>query len=271
MTPNQTIDGVPVPITDDMNRLMVAYTKGEFGLEGGSETVEAMSVASFDAVESQGHDADSYMSGYCAAMYEQAKPFVWLALLPKSTQPQGEPVAWRFRVSDSSDWFATTKASVAEMFHNSSDGGQAQPLYAEQPAPVADPLSKGFTTLESDCGKYKIVTSFATRDDAWSAYRVLVGAKPAPVAAVPDGYCIMPRQLTAENGAKALLLGEFKLLVTKECPECCELEDPVEGCSICDGEGEYGQKHTIPWDQIKFIYSKAVSGLAMKAESAKSR
>ena len=95
--------------------------------------------------------------------------------------------------------------------------------------------------------------------------------QPAPVAVVPDGYCIMPRQLTAENGAKALLLGEFKLLVTKECPECCELEEPVEGCSICDGEGEYGQKHTIPWDQIKFIYSKAVSGLAVKTESAKSR
>lgn len=95
--------------------------------------------------------------------------------------------------------------------------------------------------------------------------------QPAPVMVVPDGYCIMPRQLTAENGAKALLLGEFKLLVTKECPECCELEEPTEGCSICDGEGEYGQKHTIPWDQIKYIYSKAVSGLAVKTESAKSR
>lgn len=95
--------------------------------------------------------------------------------------------------------------------------------------------------------------------------------QPAPVEVVPDGYCIMPRQLTADNGAKALLLGEFKLLVTKECPECCELEEPVEGCSICDGEGEYGQKHTIPWDQLKYIYSKAVSGLAVKTESAKSR
>ncbi|WLH43248.1 hypothetical protein [Pseudomonas sp. FP2254] len=99
----------------------------------------------------------------------------------------------------------------------------------------------------------------------------LYAEQPAPVAVVPDGYCIMPRQLTAENGAKALLLGEFKLLVTKECPECCELEEPTEGCSICDGEGEYGQKHTIPWDQIKYIYSKAVSGLAVKTESAKSR
>lgn len=86
--------------------------------------------------------------------------------------------------------------------------------------------------------------------------------QPAPVAEVPEGYCIMPRRLTAENGAKALLLGEFKLRVTKECPECCELEEPTEGCSMCDGEGEYEQRHTIPWDQIKFIYSQAVAGLA---------
>lgn len=105
----------------------------------------------------------------------------------------------------------------------------------------------------------------------WVAYLEFGAEQPAPVAMVPDGYCIMPRQLTAENGAKALLLGEFKLLVTKECPECYELEEPTEGCSICDGEGEYGQKHTIPWDQIKYIYSEAVSGLAVKAESAKSR
>lgn len=90
--------------------------------------------------------------------------------------------------------------------------------------------------------------------------------QPATATVVPDGYCMMPRQLTAENGAKALLLGEFKLLVTKECPECCELEEPTEGCSICDGEGEFGQRHTIPWDQIKYIYSKAVSGLAVKSE-----
>lgn len=90
-----------------------------------------------------------------------------------------------------------------------------------------------------------------------------------PVPTVPDGYCIMPKRLTAENGAKALLLGEFKLQSTHECPECRELEEPSEGCEICDGEGEYGQKHTIPWDLIKFIYSKAVEGLAVKAEPAK--
>ncbi|MFF3703908.1 MULTISPECIES: hypothetical protein [Pseudomonas] len=85
-----------------------------------------------------------------------------------------------------------------------------------------------------------------------------------PVAAIPDGYCLMPRRLTAENGAKALLLGEFKLKVTRECPECIDLEEPAEGCEICDGEGEYAQRHTIPWEQIKFIYSEAVKGLAFQ-------
>lgn len=92
-----------------------------------------------------------------------------------------------------------------------------------------------------------------------------------PLASVPDGYCIMPNRLTAENGAKALLLGEFKLEVTRECPECLELEEPLEGCEICDGEGEYGQRHTIPWDQIKFIYSEAVKGLALRPQATTDR
>lgn len=90
----------------------------------------------------------------------------------------------------------------------------------------------------------------------------------APVMQIPEGYCVMPRRLTAENGAKALLLGEFKLEVTQECPECRELDEPIEGCEICDGEGEYGQSHMIPWDKIKFIYSEAVKGLALQPSNA---
>ncbi|ORL52876.1 hypothetical protein [Pseudomonas putida] len=90
-----------------------------------------------------------------------------------------------------------------------------------------------------------------------------------PAVSIPDGYCLMPRRLTAENGAKALMLGVFKLEVTRECPECLELDEPAEGCEICDGEGEYAQRHTIPWDQIKFIYSEAVKGLALKPNTAR--
>lgn len=90
----------------------------------------------------------------------------------------------------------------------------------------------------------------------------------APVAVmVPEGYCIMPKRLTAENGAKALLLGEFKVTVTKECHDCGELDEPNQYCEICDGEGEYSQSHTISWDQIKFIYSKAVDGLRLRTHA----
>jgi hypothetical protein len=47
------------------------------------------------------------------------------------------------------------------------------PVYTEQPAPVS-PLAKGFITLETGNCKYKIVTAFANRDDAWAAYTALV-------------------------------------------------------------------------------------------------
>lgn len=91
----------------------------------------------------------------------------------------------------------------------------------------------------------------------------------APAVSIPDGYCLMPKRLTAENGAKAMLLGEFRLEVTRECPECLELDEPAEGCEICDGEGEYAQRHMIPWDKIKFIYSVAVRGLALQPNLAR--
>ncbi|MNN38699.1 hypothetical protein D3C81_1527070 [compost metagenome] len=89
------------------------------------------------------------------------------------------------------------------------------------------------------------------------------------MVSIPDEYCLMPKRLTAESGAKALLLGEFKLEVTQECPECRELDEPVEGCEICDGEGEYGQRHIIPWDKIKYIYSEAVRDLAIQPNTTR--
>lgn len=121
---------------------------------------------------------------------------------------------------------------------------------------------KGLAYTKEHADKYAVA--------GWSVTPVY--ARPAAptvptVPTVPDGYCIMPKKLTAENGAKALLLGEFTLQSTHECPECRELEEPSEGCEICDGEGEYGQQHTIPWDQIKFIYAKAVGGLTMRPDT----
>lgn len=148
---------------------------------------------------------------------------------------------------------------------------------AEQPAPPCkhqgEPVAWRHTMhFEEGCGRRFELTDSAESPfgkpdvDYDKTFRVtrepLYAEQPAPVAEVPEGYCIMPRRLTAENGAKALLLGEFQLEVTTECPECRDLEEPLEGCEFCDGEGEYEQRHIIPWDQIKDIYSQAVAGLA---------
>lgn len=80
----------PVPITNDMHRLMEAYRLGEFTAEGGSDTIEALAVASFDTVADQGHDADSYMAGFCASLYWQAAPFIGLAIKPSTNADPGE-------------------------------------------------------------------------------------------------------------------------------------------------------------------------------------
>jgi hypothetical protein len=48
-------------------------------------------------------------------------------------------------------------------------------------------LSNGFTTLESEGGKYRIITAYQNRDDAWSDYKALCKAEqPAPVAPAPQ-------------------------------------------------------------------------------------
>ena len=57
-------------------------------------------------------------------------------------------------------------------------------------------------------------------------------------AMVPEGMVLVPRELTAENGAKSALLGEFHL-------DCYE------------GTGNEG--HVVPWDTIKEIHRRMVS------------
>lgn len=78
--PVEVVLNDPIPITDGTARLMEAYRLGEFSLEGGSPTVEAMSCASYDNHSEAIHDNDfdSYTAGYQAAMYEEGKSLLGL-------------------------------------------------------------------------------------------------------------------------------------------------------------------------------------------------
>lgn len=84
----------------------------------------------------------------------------------------------------------------------------------------------------------------------------LYSTPPAPV--VPDGYCIMPVALTAKNGAKWALSGEFSTAREVTCPEC-----EGDGCSDCDGRGDWYEDQSIDWTTIKEIYRRAVEVCAL--------
>ncbi|GEM_PF-1448764 len=87
----------------------------------------------------------------------------------------------------------------------------------------------------------------------------LLATKPA---GVPTGYVLMPRRLTAENGAKSLFIGEFKESVELTCPDCEEAGEVCDDCETCGGSGTVSQPVTVEWDTIKRIYALAVEKLA---------
>jgi len=72
-----------------------------------------------------------------------------------------------------------------------------------------------------------------------------------------DTAVYVPCELTAENGAKAAMTGEFKIDVPMVCSACNFHEAQVD-CEVCGGEVNYMQSVTIPWDSIKNIYRAAV-------------
>ncbi|HBM3035279.1 hypothetical protein [Klebsiella oxytoca] len=77
-------------------------------------------------------------------------------------------------------------------------------------------------------------------------------AQPAPV--VPDSYVMVPMRLTAENGAKGALSGEFSETKFVNCPECFGDDE----CETCDGSGRIEITVPVTWTTIKEIWAKGV-------------
>lgn len=81
---------------------------------------------------------------------------------------------------------------------------------------------------------------------------------------VPAGYCLMPESLTAENGAKGALSGEFFTETDITCDECggdCDEDDP---CEHCNDLGFQTVRTVIGWSTIKDIYKMAVGATAIR-------
>ncbi|WP_178081562.1 hypothetical protein [Pseudomonas sp. Choline-3u-10] len=82
------------------------------------------------------------------------------------------------------------------------------------------------------------------------------------VEPVPAGYIVMPCALSAENGAKAALTGEFRIGHETTCSGCYYDDEPDEECEVCGGEVTYTEHVTVPWDTIKEVYAAAVKRCA---------
>lgn len=74
----------------------------------------------------------------------------------------------------------------------------------------------------------------------------------------------MPRELTAENGAKHLMMGEFSEVFSDECDSCggSEYNEQGDKCSECFGIGSIEMIVPVSWTTIKAIYARAVEHFA---------
>lgn len=165
-----------------------------------------------------------------------------------------EPVAYIFKHPAGKLFWSLT---------DESNKGQSDviPVYAALPVPVV-PEEMDLLTCHLD----GVTETYA---GGWNACRaaMLHGKSEQPQNAqqnipenipggnspvTPDGWVIVPKKLTAENGAKGVLSGEFSETTFISCPECFGDDD----CETCDGSGRIEIKVPVSWTTIKTIWAK---------------
>lgn len=102
--------------------------------------------------------------------------------------------------------------------------------------------------------------------EAQEQLRAALATRPAQTEqqpmAVPVGFALVPARLTAENGAKGALSGEFSIQHETTC-SACYFDEADDDCEVCGGEIQYVERITVPWGTIKEIYEEAVTAVAV--------
>lgn len=110
-----------------------------------------------------------------------------------------------------------------------------------------------------------VIAGFVTgHEDALhtlAAFRAV--AEAAVASAILEGYALVPTNLTAENGARLALSGEFFVEVGCVCTGCDgqgygESDSEDDECEACQGTGEVANIAMIGWPTIKEIWSAGV-------------
>lgn len=162
-----------------------------------------------------------------------------------------EPVAWLHSDNGIGIPAITRSRNVADSWF--SKGWNIKPLYTTPPASVVpDAIStrQAIAKMENHepCDSINVAYKYG-----WNACRAaMLQAGNSPVT--PDGLALVPKRLTAENGAKGVLSGEFSETKFINCPECFGDDE----CETCDGSGRIEITVPVSWTNIKAIWAKGV-------------
>ncbi|EJK7533932.1 DUF551 domain-containing protein [Escherichia coli] len=106
----------------------------------------------------------------------------------------------------------------------------------------------------------RIDTAESYDDDRIEAVKAVLRRLAGNSPVTPDGWVMVPKRLTAENGAKGVLSGEFSETTFISCQECFGDDD----CDTCDGSGRIEIKVPVTWSTIKSIWDKGIEYFAAK-------
>lgn len=175
------------------------------------------------------------------------------------------------RIAELEAWTVNLpKRSVGEVMHMSGFSRDYAEVSKEQPTPIVPEsisVRQAISALESADSVTTIGQAYKM---GWNACRaaMLQGVEQPQNArqnipenipdgnspAIPDDWVMVPKKLTAENGAKSLLSGEFLETTFISCPECFADEE----CESCDGSGRIKIEVPVSWTTIKAIWNKGV-------------
>lgn len=183
-------------------------------------------------------------------------------------------------------WAELDPEEFRHLKQHTDENAEFMTLYRHaQPAPVvhgevASAIEELKRTLV-DCNRYNYCSDAVARVEVACRAAMLQASPvctcpsgdgslrwPCPVHAgnspvIPDGYVMVPMRLTAENGAKGALSGEFSETKFVNCPECFGDDE----CETCDGSGRIEITVPVTWTTIKEIWAKGVEHFAAAPQS----
>ncbi|SXA02233.1 Eaa1 [Klebsiella pneumoniae] len=195
-------------------------------------------------------------------------------------QGHKDGLEWAARLAEANhpetgDWLYDDPIELAKAIRKGPDMQPAQPVADSEPVIVVgddggDALSyrRLIQSFEPGTKLYRHaqpapIAPVCTYPSGDGSLRWPCPVHPGSSPVIPDGYVMVPMRLTAENGAKGALSGEFSEIKFVNCPECFGDDE----CETCDGSGRIEITVPVTWTTIKEIWAKGVEHFAAAPQS----